>query len=292
MNFLKPVLASGLAVFFLIGQSLAADEFVIALKPDKDPDKMLQEREQLGAALSQQLGRPVKVIVPLSAAVILEGLSNGSIDAAYVGATEMLTIRKAGAGDLLLANEINGKTGYDSYWVCLKEKPYQSVADLQGKPVAFASRTSTSGYLIPLRDLVQKQLVKPNGKLSDFFGAGNTWFGSGYVTAIDRVLSGEAEAAAVSYYVLDENRHLSPEQKAKLRMLASQGPVPTHVIAVAEKLNEADRKALKEALLQFNTPENSDLRDQVFTAKLVEVDPEAHLQGVAEAVQLTETVTP
>jgi ABC-type phosphate/phosphonate transport system substrate-binding protein len=46
-------------------------EVVVALKPDKDPDKMLAEREALAKALAASLGRPVKVIVPLSAAVII-----------------------------------------------------------------------------------------------------------------------------------------------------------------------------------------------------------------------------
>ena len=56
--------------------------------------------------------------------------------------------------------------------------------------------------------------------------SGHVWFGSGYVSAVERVLSGDAEAAAVSYYVLDKDKHLTVEQRQKLRRLAEQGPCP------------------------------------------------------------------
>ena len=211
------------------------------------------------------------MIVPLSAAVILEGLSNGTIDLAYLSATDMLNAMNQHTATILLAGEIDGKTSYQSYWVTLKDKPYQSVADLKGKPIAFSSKTSTSGYVIPLWDLRQKNLISDSGKAEEFFGAGNVWFGSGYVSAVERVLNGDAEAAAVSYYVLDKDKHLTAEQRQKLRRLAEQGPVPTHVIAIRSGIPDADRTALRDALIAMDQ-ENSELRDRVFTSRLVEVD--------------------
>ena len=111
---------------------------------------MIAERAQLSKYLSNKLGKPVEVIVPLSAAVILEGLSNGTIDLAYLSATDMLNAMNQQTASILLAGEIDGKTSYQSYWVTLKDKPYQSIADLKGKPIAFSGKTSTSGYVIPL----------------------------------------------------------------------------------------------------------------------------------------------
>ena len=232
-----------LAVFGMMVQisaaaSITLSKVVVALKPDKDPDAMIAERAQLSDYLSKQLGKPVEVIVPLSSAVILEGLSNGTIDLAYLAATDMLNALNEQTADLLLAGEIEGKTSYKSYWVTLKEKPYQSVADLKGKPIAFSGKTSTSGYVIPLWDLRQKNLISDSGKAEEFFGEGNVWFGSGYVSAVERVLNGDAEAAAVSYYVLDKDKHLTLEQRQKLRRLAEQGPVPTHVIAIRSQISD------------------------------------------------------
>ena len=239
-----------------------AGKVVVALKPDKNPDQMLAERESLQRYLGEKLGRPVEVVIPLSAAVINEGFANGTIDLGYLSATDLINARDA---ELLLVGELNGKTTYKSYWLSLKEKPYASVEDLKGKPVAFASRTSTSGFVIPLWDLRRRNLVSEKADPEEFFGKGNVFFGTGYVSAVERVLNGEAEAAAVSYYVLDEGKHLSEEQRNRLKKVAEQGDVPTHIIAVRKTLTGADRDKLKQALLSMNEGPNTELRDKLFT---------------------------
>lgn len=264
--------------------------FVIALKPDKDPDAMLAERQNLAKVLAAELGQPVKVIVPLSGAVIVEGLANGTIDVAYVSATDMLNARRSGAGSLLLAGEIDGQTWYRSYWIALKDKPYHSVQDLRGLPIAFSSRTSTSGYVIPLYDLHKKGLLSGHGSAEEFFGTGHVWFGSGYVSAVERVLRQEAEAAAVSYYVLDEDKHLTREQRAQLKKVAEQGPVPTHVLAAGRRLSVADQERLRNAFLVLNRPEHDQLRQQAFVSRLVTVDETEHLQPLVEALALAQQV--
>jgi phosphonate transport system substrate-binding protein len=259
------VLAAGMLVLGLASTLRAADQkVVVALKPDKNPDQMIEEKKALADFLSPKLGKPVEVIIPTSSAVIIEGFANGTIDVAYLSSLDMINARKAGAAEILLAGEIDGKTSYQSYWVTLKEKPYKSVEELKGKPIAFASRTSTSGYIIPMWDLKQKGLIsEPDPE--QFFGAGNVSYGTGYVSAIERVLNGQVEAAAVSYYVLDKDKHLSAEQRAQLRNLAEQGPVPTHVLAVRTGIAAEDRHKLKEALVSLNEEEHVSLRDRLFT---------------------------
>ncbi|MDX2187570.1 MAG: phosphate/phosphite/phosphonate ABC transporter substrate-binding protein [Opitutaceae bacterium] len=284
------MLRATLLLFLITLSSFAAapvDKFILALKPDKNPEVMRAERDALSAALAQKLGRPVETVIPLSAAVILEGFANGTIDAGYLSATDLVNARAKQVGRLLLAGQFaDGRTAYDSYWVVKKDSPYQSIADLRGRPVAFASRTSTSGFALPLLDLRKRGLITDEADLDAFFGRGNVFWGSGYVSAIERVLAGEAEAAAVSYYVLDQDKHLSLEQRAKLRKLQSQGPVPSHVIAVRTSLSEADASALKAALLSFNEGDAASLRDRVFTTQLVETDETAHVASLQEALAL------
>lgn len=274
----------GLSFFIQpVDADLSLKKVVIALKPDKNPEQMLQERKTLSDFLSKKMGRPVEVIVPLSSSVIIEGFANGTIDLGYLSATDMVIAQKKNVAQILLAGEIDGRNFYQSYWVALKEKPYNKIEDLRGKPVAFASKTSTSGYLIPVYDLKRKGLLT-NPDPEEFFGKGNLFYGTGYVSAIERVLNGQAEAAAVSYYVLDKDKHLTADQRAKLKKVTKQGPVPTHVIAVRSSISETDRQALRQGLETMNEKENAGLRDKVFTSKLVEVDSEEHVQAIREAL--------
>lgn len=262
---------------------LSLKKVAVALKPDKNPDQMLQERKGLSDFLSKKIGKPVEVVIPLSSSVIIEGFANGTIDLGYLSATDMVNAQKKNTAKILLAGEIDGRNFYQSYWLALKEKPYNKVQDLKGKPVAFASKTSTSGYLIPVYDLKQKGLLtKPDPE--EFFGKGNVFYGTGYVSAVERVLNGQAEAAAVSYYVLDKDKHLTAEQRAKLKKVAEQGPVPTHVIAIRSNISPSDQETLRKALEALDEKGNEELRDKVFTSKLVEVDADAHVQSIREAL--------
>ncbi len=278
-----------LAAALLVLPAFAAEplaKVVVALKPDKNPEQMLAERKTFKTFLAGKLGKPVEVQIPLSSAVILEGFANGTIDVGYLSATDMLNARERKLATILLAGEIDGKPSYQSYWVALKEKPYTSVEELRARPVAFSSKTSTSGFVIPLYDLHRKGLVSAKGDPEEFFGKGNVWFGTGYVSAIERVLKGEAEAAAVSYYVLDKDKHLSAEQRARLEKVTAQGPVPTHVLAVRGTMAPADREVLLAAFDALNEPANQELRDRLFTSRLIPVNEEEHLRSIAEAMKL------
>jgi phosphonate transport system substrate-binding protein len=262
-------------------------KFVVALKPDKNPEVLRAEKAQLEVFLAAQLGRPVEAIIPLSSTVIIEGFANGTVDLGYLSATDFVNARNRSLVNLLLVGQFaDGRNAYDSYWVVKKDAPYASIADLRGRPAAFASRTSTSGFVVPLFDLKQRGLLGPDASPESFFGAGNVYYGVGYVSAVERVLAGEAEAAAVSYYVLDEDKHLSAEKRARLRRLQSQGPVPSHVLAVRASLAPADASALRTALLALNDPANTVLRDKLFTTRLVAADADAHVASLAEALAL------
>lgn len=278
-------------LFALLGGSLLAgpQRLVLALKPDKNPEALLEEKRTLEEFLSRQLQRPVQVIIPLSASIIIEGFANGTIDLGYLSATDLARARKLGSARLLLAGEFpNGLTSYRSYWLTLKGRPYQDIRELKGKPVAFASKTSTSGFVVPLWDLRQRGLVSERGNPEEFFGKGNVFYGVGYVSGVERVFAGEAEAAAVSDYVFDQDKHLSTEQRSRLKIVQSQGPVPSHVIAVRASLSASEATAIQAALLAFNDDANTGLRDRLFTTKLVVTNEEAHLAALNDALQLAE----
>ena len=284
-------------VSLLVGCAEQSDEavagtvkkIIIALEPDKDPDAMLEDRAALEGYLSKTTGKPVEAIVPMSSAVIYEGLRNGTIDLAYLSATAAAKLIEQDIIDILLAELIDGKPYYQSYWITLKDAPYQNITELKGLPIAFSSRTSTSGFLIPVWDLYTQGLIDLENGPEGFFGEDNVFYGVGYVSAAERVLRGEALAAAVSYYVLDEDKHLSKAQRERLRMLDSQGPVPSHVIVVRKGLSGLDQAALKAALLLMNT-EASDLRDRIFGAELAPAKAETHLQTTLEALEISRTM--
>lgn len=263
---------------------LSLKKVIVALKANKQPASMLVEKQELEAYLSDKLSRPVEVIIPTDSSIIVESFRNGTLDLGYLSSTDAARNLGQQTASVLLVHLKNGLPHYQSIWLSKKDRKYQSVADLSGKAVAFASRSSTSGYLIPTWDMMKKGLVGPEKSLTDFFSL--TLYGTGYVSAVEKVLSGEVEAAAVSDYVFKgNNKYLDDSQKAKLRIVQEQGPVPAHTLCVRSTISETDRKILQSALLAMNE-ENPELRDRIFNGALVVVDQDEHLKVTREALSL------
>ena len=267
---------------------LSLKKLIIALKANKNPEEMLAEKHDLEKFLSAKLKRAVEVIIPTDSATVVESFRNGTLDLGYLSSTDAARNLDQKTASILLVHLKNGKPHYNSVWLSLKDKPYESITELKGKPVAFASRSSTSGFLIPTWDLSQKGIVGPDSSLTDYFS--QTIYGTGYVSAVEKVLSREVEAAAVSDYVFKgDNKYLSDAQKSKLKIIQEQGPVPAHTLCVRGTLSENDKKFLQQAFLEINQ-ENPELRDRIFNGELVLVEENEHLLVTREALAVQKTL--
>jgi phosphonate transport system substrate-binding protein len=274
----------------ILSGELSLKKLIIALKANKNPEKMLAEKQDLEKFLSQKINRSVEVIIPTDSATVVESFRNGTLDLGYLSSTDAARNLDQATASILLVHLKNEKPYYNSIWLSLKDKPYQSIEELKNKPVAFASRSSTSGYLIPTWDLSKKGYVGPEVALTDFFS--QTIYGTGYVSAVEKVLSGEVEAAAVSDYVYKgDNKYLSDDQKSKLKIVQEQGPVPAHTLCVRSSISKKDKKFLQQALMEINL-ENPGLRDRIFNGKLVVVDQNKHLRVTREALEIQKTLKP
>ena len=298
-------LLSGVALFFLVAcgsdiepqmqeetkpGELSLQKLIIALKANKNPEKMLAEKHDLEKYLAGKLNRQVEVIIPTDSATVVESFRNGTLDLGYLSSTDAARNLDQKTASILLVHLKNGKPHYNSIWLTLKNKPYQSVTELKGKPVAFASRSSTSGFLIPTWDLARQGFVGPDKSLTDYFS--QTVYGTGYVSAVEKVLSGEVEAAAVSDYVFKgDNKYLSDAQKAKLKIVQEQGPVPAHTLCIRGSISQNDQDFLQKALLEMNE-ENPELRDRIFNGELVVVKEDEHLRVTREALEVQKTLRP
>ena len=298
-------LLSGVFLFFLVacgsdiepqmqGETkpgeLSLQKLIIALKANKNPEKMLAEKHDLEKYLAGKLNRQVEVIIPTDSATVVESFRNGTLDLGYLSSTDAARNLDQKTASILLVHLKNGKPHYNSIWLSLKNKPYQSVTELKSKPVAFASRSSTSGFLIPTWDLAKQGFVGPDKSLTDYFS--QTVYGTGYVSAVEKVLSGEVEAAAVSDYVFKgDNKYLTDDQKAKLKIVQEQGPVPAHTLCIRGSISKNDRDFLQKVLLEMNG-ENPDLRDRIFNGELVVVNEDEHLRVTREALEVQKTLRP
>jgi phosphonate transport system substrate-binding protein len=280
----KKILPTICVVFLIFANSPA---LTVALKPDKNPGAMAEERGRLEDFLSSRLGVVCKVVVPMSAAVIHTGLDAGTIDVAFVSATDLLIVENKYSAKFLASVLVDGSATYRSLWLVRAEDPAIAIADLRGHKIAFSSRTSTSGYIVPMRGLYLQGFLRPGQQAEEFFGAGNVVFSTGYVGAVELLLTGDVRAAAVSDYVYHKDKHLNSDQKSRLRVLAEAGRVPVHVLAASGATPKELLSQFLGAILELNHADHAALRDAVFGGEITTVrDVEAHEQLKSALIEL------
>lgn len=299
---LASLLTTALLATLLAGaaQPTPADptELVIVFQRQKDPTKVREDADKFAAALARELGIKVTATVPVDYSASVQALVSKKADLAYVSAMPFLLARRDGGASILLAESRKSvtdgqfRTSYDSVWVVPVDSPLKTYDDLvkSAKTVrlAFTSPTSTSGYIMPLARFVGEGVVAPGQDPRQVFG--QVAFGGSYTAALEQVLLGRADAAAVSDYVMDGEKadvYLDADKRARLRVLERTPGVPTHVLAVRGGLSEPFVQKLRAAVLKVSASE-PDLLSAVYGAtRLVEVDEQAHVKAAVDAIQRT-----
>lgn len=256
---------------------------VFAFQPQENPEGLAPDARRLADHLAAALGTPTEVFLPTSYATVVEALRAGHAHVAYLSGWPYLIAHREFGAELLVAEERNGAPSYQSQWYVRADGDVRSLADLRGRAAAFPSPTSTSGYLFPIASLVDAGLLGTGEDPKAFFG--QIVFAGGYQQALQALVNGSVDAAAASDYAFD--LYLDEAQRARVRVLARQGPVPTHGIAVRGDLPAAWKRRIRDALLGLNEePHRALLRSVYGAERLVPVTHDEHVAALERALRL------
>jgi phosphonate transport system substrate-binding protein len=257
---------------------------VVAFQPQENPERLQLNAEAMTKFLSRELGMPVKIYLPTDYAAVVEALRAGHAHVAYFSAWPYLLAHELAGAEVVAAEQRAGNTFYYSQWYARKDGAVHSLAEAKGKRAAFTSPSSTSGYLFPYAKLVDDGLIEKRADPAKYFG--QVLFAGGYEQALKALVNGQVDVAAASDYAFGQ--YLSKEEQAQIEVIARQGPVPTHCIAVKNDLSPALKKKIESALLKLNEPEHQELLKSVYGAeKLVPVTHAAHTAALAHALDQT-----
>lgn len=242
--------------------------------------------------LSKQLGIAVKAQIGDETSAV-EALRANRADIAFLSSRPALKAEQLANARLFLAevrSNYSGRFTYNSIFVVpansqLKSKnsAKATLEQLRGKRMAFTSPTSGSGFIFPVSELVKQGFVPNRDRLDGFFG--QITYGGNYSKALEAVVRGQADVAAVSEYALFPP-YISPENKSKLRVLYKISGVPAHGIVIDDDVPVIMREKIINALLKLNKPENNELLKSLYNStELVRVDHNRHLQPVRNALK-------
>jgi phosphonate transport system substrate-binding protein len=241
--------------------------------------------------LSKELQQPVEAVFGDETAAV-EALRANRADVAFLGSRSALKAKELANASLYLAEvraNYSGGHTYKSVFVVPKNSPLKSgqgkgtLTQLQGKKMSFTSPTSGSGFIFPVAELVQQKLVPDRDRLNGFFG--QVTYGGSYDKALQAVLKGQADVAAVSEYSLG-SPYITAAEASNLRVLYSIAGVPAHGISIDDDVPASDRNKLIAAMLKLNQPANNQLLTALYNStKLIKVDGDTHLQPTKVALQ-------
>ena len=267
-------------------------KIVIIFATRKDATDLDKKAEAVAQILSKQIGVPVEAVIADESAAV-EALRANRADVAFLGSRAAIRAEKSTGAKMYLAevrNDYSGGHTYSSVLVVRKDSPLktqktekQTLSQLKGTRMAFASRTSGSGFIIPTSELVGEGFVSEPDRLDQFFK--QVIYGDGYSSALQAVLKRQADVASVSEYAL-KSPWIKPEEAKQLRVLWRIPGVPAHGIVIDNDVPAPLRTKILNAFLSLNNPANNKLFQSLYNStKLVKVDHEKHVKPMQTALE-------
>lgn len=277
-------------------------KITLALQPTDNAASIQSRASELERFLEETLlagGLRADVVtyIPLSTAGVVEALRFGHADAAMMSAWPATLASERAGARIVLAEQrevvVDGQPTvapfYYSYHVVLADSPHRTLADLKGRTIAYPGPSSTSGYVFPLAKLVTDGLVPApeagrEARPSDHFGA--VTFAGGYAQAWEALKQGQADVAITAG---DINAKLFAEILAGTRVVAQQGPIPSHAVVYSKDFTGPHADALTRALLALRDDKREIMRQLVsgIFVSFEETTTEKHVAGLSSALAST-----
>ncbi|MEM1597830.1 MAG: phosphate/phosphite/phosphonate ABC transporter substrate-binding protein [Pyrobaculum sp.] len=307
----KVVIAAIVAVALIIGIAVVffnpqaeVDRLVIVVNPGVSARVSAAEAQELEKFLEEELGVDVELYYPLSTAALIEALKFEHAHVALgVGTLAASLAIKNADVEMVLAEYrsviIDGNEAvapyYYSYFIVLRDSPYTTLDELRGKKACFPSETSTSGFIMPMKLLVEKGYVKAEGVRTprdlpqQFFG--EVVFGGGYAQCWEALKKGSVDVTVMAGDVVADLYWEAMNNSRVLQLrdgsLAIAGPNPSHVVLIRRDLPPELKTRVVNTLLKLN--ERPDLMKKYVSAIFVRFEKrstEEHLGPLLEALDV------
>jgi len=226
------------------GKSALVGTFTIAVVPEFDAIRQENRYAAITQRIADGLGVRARLVHLRSYRQVLNEFSEGRVDAAFVGSFIYGKLHRRMDVVPLARPESGGVSRYRGVIVVRRGTGIGTFADLKGKRFAYVPDTS-AGELFP-----RAKAIEAGGAWPGFFST--VMKAPSHRSAIDLVLSGAADGAAVKDLVLRREQASSTVARKELVVLSTSDLFPENALVVAGTLGEKDRSALRSMLLSLD----------------------------------------
>lgn len=249
----------------LLAQSLFAGDKTITIA--LTPDGLSQaERAPLQQYLSQQMGAAVKLVVPESYKAEMEGLADGSVDFACLGAVNYVRSRTKMGVIPLVQRPVDQE--FHAVFITGANSAIYSLRDLKGKKFAYGDMNSTSSHFVPYLEMKHAG-VDPEHDLQFRYTGGHP-------VTIKLVETGIVDAGVVDETVYHAMVNSGKIDTQKVRVFFTTQAFVNYVYVARKDVAESDREKFIGAMLRLKKGENDDVLRILRAGKFVRASDEEY----------------
>jgi phosphonate transport system substrate-binding protein len=205
--------------------------------------------------LHEETGYYFTTAVPASYIAVVEAFGSGKADIASINTFSYLMANAKYGAHALLRVVRDGETTYKGQFIARVNSGIDSIADINGKKIAYVDPSSTSGYILP-KAILDSMGIKPS----------ETVFAMRHDNVVTMVYQGQVDAGATYYSppdpqtgeIMDARQRVMkqfPDVAKKVKIIGFTQDIPNDPIVFRKDLNKSMEERVIDALLKYvSTP--------------------------------------
>lgn len=231
------------------------EELVLGFFPSADVENMAETAEPFGTYLSEELDIPVTTEVLTDYSGLIEAMRNQHVDIAFLPPFAYVQAEERANAEVLLKAIRDGSDSYVAQYNVPADSELQTIDDLvetEGLVWAFTDYASTSGYLFPAQQLMDRGVES----LDDHFMLREV---GAHDRAIIALVDGQADFATTFQDARVRVEEEIPDINEQVRVIGTTEEIPNATLSVRSELPEEVKADIEEAFLAIN--DNDEMLD-------------------------------
>ena len=222
-----------------------------ALSPTAGTEAVRRQYTPVADFLASVLGAPVEVSVASSYDDLVARVAAHEVDLALLPPLSYVFAKEKTPKLEILATAMNlVRTTYSAFILVRRDDRAQTLSDLGGRRLALVSKSSTSGYLLPMRAFARHG-IDPETFFSEVVLAGS------HTAAIELLARGKVDATATATGMQDIARLFSDTDESitnrSLRVLSKTGEAPYDAFCTVGDVSSEFTRKVRGALALMNS---------------------------------------
>ncbi len=204
-----------------------------------------------------------EVAIPASYVAVVEAFGSKRADVASINTFGYILANEKYGAEARLTVLRHGLATYQSQFIAKADGPIKTLADFNGKKVAFVDPASTSGFLLPKKILNDKN-IKPAQEV----------FAMKHDSVVSMIYQGQVDGGATFYSPADEGKIQDarrlvktqyPDVEEKIRIVELTEAIPNDPVIFRKDMPEEMKKVIMDAFIKYvSTPEGKETFNKVY----------------------------